>query len=581
MPVDPPSFGGDDRDPVMERRILVVTMLAFVVLFSWNSVLAKLYPPKPKPKPPAAAVKPPTSAEASPPTTAPAANEQPDATSFETVTESEVKTAVVVTDVFEGTFTNLGGRLRSLKLRKYAEDLPSSKDEPTRPLEAIPRDMIERGLLPLGVEIPGDAPLSTELDSALYRIEPQRLELRAGQTGSIVATYRNKTGVELVKTITFEGNSYLFSVDVSYKRAGTDRLAATVRFGPGFSNPSPSLQKSEGSYGSYDYFGRAVFHADGKTSRAVKTRVKELLPVPTSASWVGLEERYFAMVLMPGAVPFSNIAYRVEHMDDGGKDKPELSLAVTGSGPFNVFVGPKAYNILKDTHPALPDVIEFGSWLGPLSKGMLFALKGIERVTGNYGVAIILLTLVIKLGLFPLTLKSYKSMKKMSRLQPKVAAIREKYKRPASDPDERREQKSKMNEETMALYKKEGVNPVGGCLPMGVQMPFLFAFYRLLSVGFELRQAPFGLWIKDLSVRDPYYITPILMTLAQFISQRLTPVTSPDPVQQRMMTYMPLMFLFIFVRVPSGLVVYWLTSNLFQIGQQLLLNRLEAGAAKA
>ncbi|MFN7974090.1 MAG: membrane protein insertase YidC [Acidobacteriota bacterium] len=569
----------------MERRILVVTMLAFVILFSWNSVLAKLYPPKPKPKQNGGA---PRSATPTPGAVSPAgepatdAPVAPEAATFEPIEETEAKTAVVHTDLFEATFTNKGGKLRSLRLLNYTEDIPP-KGEPGRSLEAIPREMIDQGLLPLSVEVPGDDAATSELDGALFRVEPQRLELRAGESGSIRLTYRGKTGIELEKVVTFKNGSYLIGVDAALKRPGTDRLPLAVSWGPGFSN-APMNAKSEGSYGSLDYYGRAVFHANGRTTRQAKGRVKELIAVPPDASWAGLEERYFAMVFLPGAAPFSKIQYRAKSFTIDGKETQELVLEATGSGPFSLFVGPKAYDVLLATHPALPGVIEFGSWLGPLSKGMLFALKAIERATGNYGVAIIILTLVIKLGLFPLTLKSYRSMKKMSKLQPKINAIREKYKRLATDPDERQSQKMRMNEETMALYKKEGVNPVGGCLPLAVQMPFLFAFYRLLSVAIELRQAPFALWLHDLSARDPYYVTPILMTAAQFVSQRLTPVTSPDPVQQRMMTYMPLMFLFFFVKMPSGLVIYWLTSNLFQIGQQLILNRLEpspAAGAKA
>jgi len=274
--------------------------------------------------------------------------------------------------------------------------------------------------------------------------------------------------------------------------------------------------------------------------------------------------------------------YPRHEKDAKGKELTELYVKVPIQTKMELFVGPKELKTLRATHAALPDLIAFGRWLGTLAKPLLYALNKIESYTGNYGVAIILLTLAIRLSLFPLTIKSFRSMKRMQKLQPKVKAIREHFSRPLKDPAERRAQKMKMNEETMALYKKEGVNPVGGCFPMLLQMPFLFAFYRILTVAIELRHAPFLFWIQDLSHKDPLYITPIIMTAAQFFSQKLTPVSSPDPNQQRMMQFMPLFFLFIFLKVPSGLVIYWLTSNLFQIGQQLFLNRTEpAGASPA
>jgi len=279
------------------------------------------------------------------------------------------------------------------------------------------------------------------------------------------------------------------------------------------------------------------------------------------------------------------VQYRPYAYQDKGETRQELEVAVglppagSPSDGLDLFVGPKSYEILKATHRALPDVIEFGTWFGPLVKVMLLALQRIHTVTNNYGLAIIVLTILIRLVLLPLTLKSYKQMKRMQLLQPKVTAIRDRYKRLPSDPEERRAAKMRMNEETMELYRKEGVNPVGGCFPMLLQMPFLFAFYGVLTVAIELRHEPFLWWIRDLSDMDPLYVAPVLMTLAQYVSQRLTPVATADPVQQRMMNIMPLMFLFFFVQMPSGLVIYWLTSNLFQIGQQVALKRLEAPRA--
>jgi YidC/Oxa1 family membrane protein insertase len=202
-------------------------------------------------------------------------------------------------------------------------------------------------------------------------------------------------------------------------------------------------------------------------------------------------------------------------------------------------------------------------------KPLLWGLEAIQHVVKNWGVAIILITILIKVLLFPLTHKQLVSMKKMGALQPKMEAIRAKYAtKIKNDPNAR----LKMNEETMALYKQEGVNPAGGCLPLLLQMPILIAFYNLLSHSIELRHAPFMLWITDLSVKDPYYITPILMTLTMWLQQQMTPPTG-DAAMRRVMNLMPFMMGFFFKDVPAGLVLYWLVQNVLTIVQQMLLNR--------
>lgn len=597
MPVDydPGSFG-QDRDRDLERRLLVVTLLAFVVILSWNGIMQRLYPAPARPlaTPPSASVgakdaTPPAETAELPPATVPTAAPAPAApASYEALAESEARTAVVTTGLLEATFTNAGGRLRSLKLREFAEDLPEDGKTPRR-LETIPRQMIDKDLLPLALEIPGEAALTKSLNAALFTVEPQRLELADGEEGTVTFRLRMPDGLEVEKRVTFRGGSYLLTVDATVRRLPTVASAepraipARLLWGPGFSNPSPSHLAREGSHSSYEYFGRAIYHSSGRVYRKAKTEVKTAADVPGAVSFAGLEERYFAVIFLPKGAPLE-VAYRPYVFEAEGKERQELELSValpTGGAAsgFDLFVGPKSYDILRATHPALVDVIDFGNYLGPLVKLMLLGLHRIHAITRNYGLAIIALTLLIRFALLPLTLKSYKQMKRMQLLQPKVNAIRDRYKRLPSDPEERREAKMRMNEETMALYKKEGVNPVGGCFPMLLQMPFLFAFYGVLTVAIELRHEPFLWWIHDLSDKDPLYITPVLMTLAQYVSQRLTPVAAADPVQQRMMNIMPLFFLWIFVNVPSGLVIYWLTSNLFQIGQQVVLKRLEAPPA--
>ncbi len=210
-------------------------------------------------------------------------------------------------------------------------------------------------------------------------------------------------------------------------------------------------------------------------------------------------------------------------------------------------------------------------FFGAITEVLLVTIKSVHKVIPNWGIAIIILTFLIKILFFPLTYSSTKSMAKMQELQPKIKALRAKYKKAKQDIGQRRQ----MNEEMMRLYKEHGINPAGGCLPLLIQIPVFWGFFRMLTVGIEFRHSPFMLWIRDLSVKDPYYVTPILMGVTQYISQKMTP-TSADPTQAKMMLIMPFIFTIFFMNFQSGLVLYWLTNNVLQIGQQAIMNKMMA-----
>ena len=286
---------------------------------------------------------------------------------------------------------------------------------------------------------------------------------------------------------------------------------------------------------------------------------------------LGLEDHYFAAVFLPaGPNQIRRISLGSQGVIDYLGEEPLetilLNIGVYGSGQgVRLFVGPKDTNVLPD---ALDGVIDYG-WFAFLCRPLLYGLKWTYSVVGNYGVAIILLTIVINVALFPLRIKSLKSSKKMQQFAPKIKAIQAKYKKmKATDP-----RKQRMQAEVMAFYKEKGVNPLGGCWPMLIQMPFFFAFYRLLNASIELRQAPFIFWIKDLSIPDPTYILPILMGLSMFQMQRMTPMpmAGSDPqqaMQAKLMKFMPLMFVFFMIAASSGLVLYWFTGTLISITLQ-------------
>jgi YidC/Oxa1 family membrane protein insertase len=296
--------------------------------------------------------------------------------------------------------------------------------------------------------------------------------------------------------------------------------------------------------------------------------------------WAGLDSKYFALILIePGAI--RNILMSRKQWEKEAEEESSpvglvsASVGVAADAAFRVFLGPKSHEELGLADPSMRNLINYG-WFGLLVKPLLAALKYIYGYVGNYGWAIILLTFLINLALFPVRYKQMASMQKMSALQPQLKSIQDKYKRMKKD-DPRRQQ---MNTEVMALYKQHGVNPLGGCLPLLLQMPILFAFYRMLDASIELRDAPFMLWIQDLSRPDPYYVTPIVMGITMVAQQKMTPATG-DPTQRRMMMFLPILFTFFFLGVSSGLAIYFLFSNVFAMMFQFGIKKLKPETAKA
>jgi YidC/Oxa1 family membrane protein insertase len=286
----------------------------------------------------------------------------------------------------------------------------------------------------------------------------------------------------------------------------------------------------------------------------------------------GADDHYFLTAIVspgqPVRLQYDPVPVPVQGSDRGLNFVSWSVRLQSAPAKVRFFAGPKDFDVLQKTDPDLVRAIHFGmfAWL---VVPLLRALKWVNSYIGNYGWSIIGLTVLINLAMFPLRHKSVVSMRKMQELQPEVKAIQDRYaKLKMNDPA-----KQKMNVELMNLYRERGVNPASGCVPMLLTLPVLFAFYAMLSVAIELRGAPFVGWIKDLSVYDPWFVTPILMGVTQFVQQKMTPATG-DLAQQRMMMFMPLIFMTMFIWAPSGLVLYWTVSNLWAIGQQVLTNRL-------
>lgn len=276
-----------------------------------------------------------------------------------------------------------------------------------------------------------------------------------------------------------------------------------------------------------------------------------------TVNWIGYTSKYFLAAIMPqDPSSTSNLAGVIEKPNDS---IVETAMKMKGGGNFRVFVGPKEFDYLKKFNLQLDKSVDFG-WFGVIARPLVQLLKFFNRYLHNYGLAIILVTILIKLVFYPLSQKSYQSMSKMKAIQPKIAKMKEKYK----------DDKARQQKEMMDLYRTHKVNPFGGCLPIVVQIPVFFGLYRGLMVAIELRHAPFFWWIQDLAAKDPYYITPILMGITMLLQQKMSPTTG-DAMQAKMMLFMPIIFTFMFLNFPAGLVLYWLVNNILSIGQQYMV----------
>jgi YidC/Oxa1 family membrane protein insertase len=298
--------------------------------------------------------------------------------------------------------------------------------------------------------------------------------------------------------------------------------------------------------------------------------------------FAGIEDQFFTAAFLPDGADVSLWHWMQNHnvtVDGKQTSEPEAQMAAgtTTGAPLRmrVFVGPKDLGLLEKIQPPLAELVNFG-WTGIIAKPLLWILQTLHTKVPNWGWCIVLMTLVINIAMFPLKMKSWRSMQKMQKVGPEIRQIQDRYKKYSmSDP-----RKKKMNEEVMAVYSREGINPMGSCLPMVFQMPIWWALWRVLNGAIELRHAPWMGWIHDLSAMDPYYILPIGMTIMMYLMTKMTPQTTTDPAQQKMMALMPLMMGFIFFRLSSGLNLYMFTSNLVGIGQQYYLNRTEPLPAK-
>jgi YidC/Oxa1 family membrane protein insertase len=534
----------------MEKRLILAIVLSFLVLALYQMVFMKNKPrtePQVQTQAPVqqASPEPKTAEPSAPPAAAPSAPQAYD--EAEAQAEQQV---LVDTSLYQSVWSNRGGSLRSWRLKAHL-------DENKEGLELVSRRAAEVGRFPFSVETQ-DADLDKTANGGLFIPSATRLELRDGQTGQLKFSYSDGNSVKIEKTFIFTGGAYDFEVQIDVWKDGR-KIEPRVIWGPGIGNPVVTSKRQQFGAGG----GIAVLAAN----RVYRINERKYRPDASAfnfANWAAYEDNYMtALFIAPpqqGTAQFLSVP----------RDERTADFFLSVSVPQKAYIGPKDFDRLRAFGHESKKVINFG-FFGAIAEILFVTIKFIHRYVPNWGFAIIILTFLIKIVFFPLTYSSTKSMAKMQELQPKIKALRAKYKKAKQDINQRRE----MNEEMMRLYKEHGINPAGGCLPILVQIPVFWGFFRMLVVAVEFRHSPFILWIKDLSVHDPYYITPILMGATQFISQKMTP-TSADPAQAKMMLIMPVVMTVFFMNFQSGLVLYWLTNNVLQIGQQYIMNRMMA-----
>jgi len=535
------------------QRLILLFIFGFSLLMLWEA-WEREHRPKP-PTPPAAQQAVPGAPKPAPPE----AGQAPVPSVPATETSSQGEIVRVSTDLVVAEIDTLGGTLKRLELLRHKDSQDPSKN-----------------LVLLGPEHRYEAQSGLTGDAGpnhrtLWRALPGERTLAPGRDSlELRLTSQGRDGVEVQKVYTFKRNSYVIDISVEVRNADTKPLSTYAYFqlthdGRPQANGSNSLAQS---FGAQSFTGFAVFtneHKFEKVHPSDLDKGKAEHVRRADNGWLAFVQHYFVSAWLPGEGMARD--YVVEKRPDGsyaGRVVIPVSAAPGASAKvaLQLYAGPQEKHRLEAAAPGMDLVVDYG-WLTIIAWPLFWLLEKFHSLAGNWGVAIILLTVLIKLLFFPLSAASYKSMAKMKLVTPRLTKIREMY---AHD-------RQKMNQAMMELYKTEKINPLGGCFPILVQIPVFIALYWVLLAAIELRHAPFILWIKDLSALDPYYVLPVLMTITMVLQTRMNP-TPPDPVQAKVMQFMPYVFSIFFFFFPAGLVLYWLVNNILSILQQWQIQRM-------
>ncbi|MEQ9872674.1 membrane protein insertase YidC [Pectobacterium brasiliense] len=486
-----------------------------------------------------------------------------DATNQGVPASGQGKLITVKTDVLSLTINTRGGDIEQAHLLAYPDTLGS--DKPFHLLETTSEFIYQAqsGLTGKnGPDNPANGP------RPLFTTTQDSFELADGQSElRIPMTYTAADGVTYTKTFVLKRGDYALNVDYSVNNTSAQPLELTL-FGQLKQSIELPKHRDTGSsnFALHTYRGAAFSSSEDKYKKYSFSDMDENLNITTNGGWVAMLQQYFATAWIPttaGANTFYTSKLGNGQAAIGFKSAPVVVAAGSQQDlKTTLWVGPEIQDKMAAVAPHLDLTVDYG-WLWFISQPLFKLLKFLHSFIGNWGFSIIAITFIVRGIMYPLTKAQYTSMAKMRLLQPKLQAMRERI----------GDDKQRMSQEMMALYKSEKVNPLGGCFPLLIQMPIFLALYYMLMGSVELRHAPFALWIHDLSAQDPYYILPILMGVTMFFIQKMSPTTVTDPMQQKIMTYMPVIFTVFFLWFPSGLVMYYIVSNLVTILQQQLIYR--------
>ncbi|HEY4743269.1 MAG TPA: membrane protein insertase YidC [Desulfuromonadaceae bacterium] len=528
----------------MEKRAFLAVILSIAVFYLFSMVFG---PEKKQVPPPAPSAVPAATTPANQPAAVPNASAPPAQPAPRSAAQKDV---TVDTGLFTAVFSSRGGSLKSLTLKKY-------------------REQNSPNALPVVLGTHGDPALLTFStrgagfnlpDSTVYATDADNIKVSDGESRTLVFNYVSGQGFTVRKVYTFKGDAYGIGLETQVFNNSAAPLTGALQ------EVMTYTAEHKVKDNRFDTAGSYIFAEKGLMSDKTKDVANASKRYDKGVQWAGFADKYFLSAILSDKNSIASVELKKNAAGflESVVTSPQFIVnpGQSASVSQRLFVGPKDIDILKAQGNSLEQSLDLG-WFSAIAKPLLYTLKFFHRYVGNYGVAIIIITVILKVLFFPLTHKSYKSMKGMQKIQPEMNKIREKFK---NDRDA-------MNKAVMELYREHKVNPLGGCLPMVVQIPVFFALYKALMFSIELRHAPFFLWITDLSDKDPYYVTPIIMGITMFVQQKMTP-SQMDPVQQKMMLALPVVFTFMFLSFPSGLVLYWLVNNVLTIGQQMYINKL-------
>ena len=591
----------------MEKRVLLAVCLSFIVLWGYTSLYPPTVPTAPTEGQLPIAETPgstglPNRIPVSPPTTTVGSTTSPvgqitavepaDPQPINRFTNLQPKDVVVETDAFRAVFSSRGGELVSWQLKDYLD-----RGDHGEPVELIPRELPQEEPWPFSLLFEDEA-VTRLAHAAIFRSSHDTIRV-SNSTETLVFDYEDVSGLRIQKRFVFDPamTDYTMVVSVEASLNGSP-LLTSIRWGPALGGVESTISGFAYRQGPRGVINGSLIEDGAITgldiTRLENSDVRERATYEGQIDFAGVDNHYFMVAALPGFQE-SVVRYRPVELpslltpsqvswpfslfldkDPGELPRNLIAFDLTvmdGVTNLPFFIGPKDFGILEATAPSLTRAIDFG-FMAALVVPLHRSLMWVYGWVGNYGTSIIVVTLLINLFLFPLRHKSVVSMRKMQEMQPEMKAIQDRYAHlKATDPE-----KQKMQKEISELWRDRGANPVSGCLPMILTMPFLFAFYRLLSMAVEIRGEPFLGWITDLAVKDPFFITPIMMGLTMIWQQRLQPMQG-DPMQQKMMKMMPVIFSVMFLWAPSGLVIYWLTSNVITIIQTKLTYQI-IGAPK-